>query len=379
MPMTVLPLPTDPSDLGIEVLNAIIGRQTPGIAMTDFAITESHIWGSGQVSSAGRIMIRPTWSAASPADLPRDLVLKVAKTAPEDPTRPNPASGAGGALYRNEVEVYARLKPSTFLQAPRVFGGAYDPEMNALLLIMEDLRLRDVTFANVTVPVSLDQLRSLLDQLAILHARFWNSPELGASLGWMETHLKGRIHDQFNSPAVVPRHIANELATVQFKREMVERTGTDIDGMFRQFQAVQRHQATLPQTVCHGDTHIGNTYLLPDGTGGLLDWQLTSQGHAMHDVSYLIATALCVAERRKHERELLDYYRERLAAEGVRDTPDAETMWTEYRRSMVWGVYIGWLTTPVVNYGWEITVMAHLRTMTAYEDLETAKLIAAIG
>jgi hypothetical protein len=33
------------------------------------------------------------------------------------------------------------------------------------------------------------------------------------------------------------------------------------------------------------------------------------------------------------------------------------------------------LTTPVVNYGWEVSVMAHLRTTTAYEDFETGKLI----
>ena len=45
---------------------------------------------------------------------------------------------------------------------------------------------------------------------------------------------------------------------------------------------------------------------------------------------------------------------------------------------LVWGVYIGWLTTPVVNYGWEINVMNHLRLTTAYEDHETAKLVDAV-
>ncbi|MEO6092312.1 MAG: hypothetical protein ABIT04_07555 [Novosphingobium sp.] len=42
---------------------------------------------------------------------------------------------------------------------------------------------------------------------------------------------------------------------------------------------------------------------------------------------------------------------------------------------MVWGVYIDWLTTQVVNYGWEVSVIAHLRTTSAYEDLETGKFI----
>ena len=141
---------------------------------------------------------------------------------------------------------------------------------------------------------------------------------------------------------------------------------------------MQAHQATLPQTVCHGDTHIGNTYALPGDTGGLLDWQLASRGFALHDVSYLIATGLSVAERRRHERDLLAFYREQLRAHGVAEAPSLDDLWTEYARAMIWGLYIGWLITPVVNYGWEKSVMAHLRTMTAYEDLDTAQLIARL-
>jgi hypothetical protein len=32
----------------------------------------------------------------------------------------------------------------------------------------------------------------------------------------------------------------------------------------------------------------------------------------------------------------------------------------------------------VVNYGWEINVINHLRLTTAYEDLDTAKLVEAL-
>ena len=42
---------------------------------------------------------------------------------------------------------------------------------------------------------------------------------------------------------------------------------------------------------------------------------------------------------------------------------------------MVWGLYIGWLITPVVNYGWEINVMNHIRLASAFEDLETGTLL----
>ena len=125
--------------------------------------------------------------------------------------------------------------------------------------------------------------------------------------------------------------------------------------------------------------HIGNTYLLPDGSGGLLDWQLTCRGHHMHDVSYLITTSLSVEDRRANEQELVRFYLDRLAAEGVTAIPSFEVSFTEFGRCLMWGVYIGWLTTPVVNYGWEINVMNHFRLTTAFEDHDTAQLIAEIS
>lgn len=369
--------PTDADDLTVDHLNSVLAGSTPAVALADFRVTESHLWGSGAASSAGRLVIEPTYMAASSSRaLPRSLVVKVAKT---DPQSADPKRVRGtGALYRNEVNVYARLKPATFLEAPLILGAAYDPETSTFLLVMEDLRTRGAAFGAVTSAVSLKSLRSLLDQLATLHARYWESPELRSSLAWMEAHTRGDLHLTFNTPDAAPRHIAEQVQSVQFKREMVQRLGTTIDALFEGFQLVQQHQARLPQTVCHGDTHIGNTYILPDGSGGLLDWQLTSQGYAMHDVSYVIATGLSVEDRRRHERELLAYYREQLLARGLTAPPTSDELWLEYRRAMIWGVYIGWLTTPVVNYGWEINVMNHLRLMTAYEDLETGDLVAAL-
>lgn len=369
-------LPTDPADLSLDLLNGLVREQMPDVAFSDYRVSESHTVGLGHASSAGRICIEVNYAGCARSDLPRHLVLKVAQCAADDPTRPAPMAGAGGALYRNEVNVYRHLNPASFLESPVYFGGAYDSGGNSMLLMLEDLSDRGVTFPHVNVPTSVKRMQSLLDQLAILHARYWNSPRLAEASGWLESHVKGHIHDQF---LALRPHVTRQLAAEQFKREMVERTGTDADSLFRQVQRLQQHQATLPQTLCHGDTHIGNTYRLPDDTGGLFDWQLASQGFCLHDISYLLATGLSVAERRAHERDLLAYYRERLLAHGVADVPGLDDLWLEYCRGMVWGLYIGWLITPVINYGWEITVMAHLRTMTAYEDLDASRLIDSLG
>lgn len=371
--MAATRLPTNADELTLQQLNAVLAQQSPAVALTDYTVTEMNLWGEGQASSAGRLTIEPTYADPPRPDLPRHMVVKVART---DPQSDDPTIVRGsGALYRNEVDVYRKLRPQALVEAPAVFGAVFDPETSTFLLLMEDLRDRDAQFGSVTVPLSQAILRSILDQLAMVHARYWSSDELASELSWMETHTRGDLHFLFSTPQIAPAFIAEQVQTVQFKREIVQHLGTTLDELYDGFQSVQRHQARLPQTVCHGDTHIGNTYVLPDGRAGLLDWQLCSQGYALHDVSYLIATALSVADRRAHERELIAYYREKLLEHGVTEPPSAEEMWLEYRRAMVWGLYIGWLITPVVNYGWEINVMNHIRLASAFEDLETGTLL----
>jgi len=130
----------------------------------------------------------------------------------------------------------------------------------------------------------------------------------------------------------------------------------------------------MPLTLLHGDSHIGNTYRLPDGTGGLLDWQIAIRGHAMHDISYFITTSQTIDQRRANERDLIAFYRDRLQAYGVKNLPDMETLWREHRLACLWNFYIGWLPCPAENYGWELLVIALLRTSTALEDHETLSL-----
>ncbi|MHA7838922.1 MAG: phosphotransferase, partial [bacterium] len=224
--------------------------------------------------------------------------------------------------------------------------------------------------------VSLAQIESLLSSLAALHARYWESPRFETDLGWIEPHTSGAIYTMFNHPNMVPAMIAEQIEQNQFKRELVEAADQTADGLYREFRKLQKHQATLPQTLCHGDTHVGNTYLLPDGRAGLVDWQLMARGYCLHDVTYLLMTGLSVGTRRRHQKDLLAYYRAQLSKRGVVEVPSLEELWLEYRRAAVWGVYIGWLTTPIMNYGWDICVNNHIRLLTAYQDLECSEALA---
>ncbi len=54
-----------------------------------------------------------------------------------------------------------------------------------------------------------------------------------------------------------------------------------------------------------------------------------------------------------------------------------EGAWTALRRSMLWGFLIGWMITPVENYGASIQEENLERLTAAVEDYDTLAIIDA--
>jgi hypothetical protein len=361
------PFPAGPGDLTPAVMTRLLQELYPGVLVEAVETVSAKSYGEQMVSTAGRATVRLHYARGAPQGLPAQMVVKL----------PRGVDRIMAPFYANEVAFYRRIRPELSIEAPVCYGGGFDAPSCTFAIALGDVAEAGGSFPNVTTPVAEAQVRALLDTVAALHARYWQSPRFGADLSWVETHLRGGVAEMMNGLAV--EYIQHEIETENFKRELVERLRTTGPALLAGVQAVQRHQSLLPQTLLHGDTHIGNTYLTADGHGGLLDWQLMVRGYAMHDVSYLICTSLGIGARRRHDQDLLRYYLDRLRVEGVDDPPPFEQAWAEFRRALVWGVYIGWLTTPVLNYGWEINVLNHLRLTTAFEDYDTAGLVAALG
>ncbi|HZE03747.1 MAG TPA: phosphotransferase, partial [Solirubrobacteraceae bacterium] len=98
-----------------------------------------------------------------------------------------------------------------------------------------------------------------------------------------------------------------------------------------------------PRTYLHGDLHVANTYLTRDSAMGIADWQVGLQGSWAYDYAYLVASALETDERRAWERDLLEFYLERLAAAGGA-VLGRESAWRAYRRATLYP-YFAWTYT----------------------------------
>lgn len=355
--------PASATELTAAQLTEMIAVMHPGTEVESFDVVKASTFGEGMVSTADRALLRLQYRA-NPANLPQQTMLKLQRD----------IGPIIKSIYINETRFYLQLSRQAGVTTPRVLGGGYDTETGAYGLLLEDLGLQQAFFPNVTQnPESLAHVSAVIEQLAVLHARFWNSPRFTADLSWVETHLQGPVCDLLAMS--MPIVCDEELKQVAFKRDIIAAVGMTLPELVAGTKALQQHQASLPQTLLHGDTHLGNTYGLPGGRAGLIDWQLSVRGYGMHDVSYIINTGLPVAERRVHERNLLQQYRDALQRHGVSDVPALDTLWQEHARAVIWQLYVGWLGVSQLNYSWEILTTNLQRVATAWCDLDTGKYI----
>jgi aminoglycoside phosphotransferase (APT) family kinase protein len=165
--------------------------------------------------------------------------------------------------------------------------------------------------------------------------------------------------------------VRDQVNKNRFKQTLLAPLGRTVEQMWEDLWKAQAILDRGPQTLLHGDTHIGNCYLLPGEKGGLLDWQLMVRGCWAQDLTYLMVTGLGAAARRKHEREIIELYLAELGSHGVTEPPTQEQAWRNYRLSVIWGLVIGWLITPPQNYGRAITEANISRLVTAAQDLDS--------
>ena len=229
------------------------------------------------------------------------------------------------ALGAREAEAdLARDSPALPLEHPAFLAAATDRRRLAAVVVMEDVTLRGGRPNSALSPLSVEQVAAGLTELARLHALHWEAPlppfvrpwRLGA--GWAPVARAG---------------FARARQKLRRLGVPLEVTAAELE---RGFRGWAQTAASGPQTLLHGDPHPGNTYTLGD-TVGFYDWQLVRSGSWAHDVGYFLGSSLTVADRRRHERELLDHY---LDALGHRPAG----AWSLYRRTPVFGLG-SWLQT----------------------------------
>jgi aminoglycoside phosphotransferase (APT) family kinase protein len=385
--------------LDSAALSAILNGE---FAVESVEVIERARCGDGAASTADRILLRLSYAPGCTETLPTQMVLKtlllhpvlrfglpailsLASVSRAAERLPLIGAGARSALfvlvglyqrlyphapdpmYMTEARFYREIRPELDLEIPRTFGSVYDTRSRQFAILMEDLRLRGARFPNAMMNIPVEQVRALVTLLARLHAQYWQCPRFERELAWVPTRLSGGMFPVFDGIGL--ELIRYQVESNPFKQRLLAPLERSVDELWSALWRSQRRLAEGPQTLLHGDTHIGNAYLLPDGTGGFYDWQLMARGHWANDLTYLLCSGLAADVRREHERGLINHYLASLADAGVKGPPTPQEAWECYRLAAIWGLVIGWLITPPVNYGVEITTANISRMVDATIDL----------
>ncbi|ODQ89676.1 hypothetical protein BHQ18_14240 [Mycolicibacterium flavescens] len=231
------------------------------------------------------------------------------------------------ALARNEALFYRHARAALSDRiAPRCFAA--HAGMGARhLLVLEDVTDRGGDPKALCDDIDFGYARAMMVALGELHAAFWESPRLHGDLRFVRPE-----RDRPGFPLLLRqfRQVRSKLLkSDEYRlppevREMAAFVNAND-------WALHANWEKGPQTVIHGDTHLGNTFGLDDDGVGLLDWQVLYRAPGIRDVAYFLVTSVPVEVRRAHTDELLQTYLDALAANGVADAPTPQQAWDALR------------------------------------------------
>jgi hypothetical protein len=321
-------VPRSPQEIDPAWLSAVLCARAPGAQVTSVRT------GGASSGTTTRATLELGYDEAGvAAGLPTRVFAKCTTTLAQ-----RLMLGLGGFLY-GEPGFYTLIRPELELEAPVGYFGAVDPGSWRSIVLIEDVcATRGASFWQPSTHVSRSQIEALLASVAGWHGRLWGSPRL-AQWRWLKTpeQQMALIDALIGLANRVP--VGAQRARGVIPSRLRERQA-DL------YEAMRRSMAISSQgtpTFLHGDLHIANTYVASGGRMGIVDWQAGLQGSWAQDYSYLLATALEIEDRRAWERELLDFYLDRLVAAGG-DRISPASAWGAYRSALLYP-YFAWAYT----------------------------------
>ena len=358
-------VPRSPEAIEAAWLTAVLCARTPGARVTSVRR------GAGYSGTTTRRALELGYNDAGvAAGLPTKLFAKCTTTAAQ-----RLMLGMGGLLY-GEPGFYSLVRPQLRVEAPIGYFGAVDRDSWRSVVLIEDVvATRAASFWVPSTGLTRGQIENLLSSVAGWHGKLLGSAGL-ARWRWLKTPAQqmALIDALIGLANRIP--VGAERATGVIPPRMRHRQA-DLYAAMRRSMAISS-QGT--HTYLHGDLHVANTYVLPGGQMGVVDWQVGLRGSWAHDYSYIVATALEIGDRRAWEGQLLDFYLERLAAAGGERIP-REKAWNAYRSALFYP-YFAWVYTMgrsrlQPNFAPEkVSLTMIQRISTAIDDLDSLRVVS---
>lgn len=303
-------IPTCPEQLTTQWMAEVLAEAFPGAELSDCQLIEAN---SG---TTGRARVALTWADDTGKDLPARAFLKIV------PTNPVQAEiNSQMAMGKREAIFYKQLAAEIPVRHPRAYYSDWSDNGDRYVMVMEDLESSGGRPAKLPVDHDYAYAEQMIDALAALHAKYWDTERFDTDLNWLAHYWPARAPQ---IPSLVDRSsrfMADLLPPVLMEaRDLFVNHQTEVCDLF------DRGTPTL----VHGDGHMSNMFFDAQGQLGFLDWAIVSKMPAMWDVSMLVIS-FPPEVRRKIEQHLLPRYIEQLSAHGGPEL-ELDQVFREYRK-----------------------------------------------
>ena len=344
-------IPQSPEAISPELVGRALSARYPGAEAASVEVIDAH---SG---TTGRARLRVRWKHAAGA--PETIF---AKLAPTDGIQREMVIATD--MGRREARFYAGPARDMPVRVAAPYHAVWSDDGTAYLMLIEDLAASGCRFPSWKDERLQAHAGATMDTLARLHAGFHESPRFAGDLSWIEPPM---------------RHAVGPLLV----RSAVEQFGAEMPASFHALATIYLdHTDALsdsldsgPQTLIHGDSHLGNLFL--DGAEiGMLDWACTARAPGLRDVSYFLCNSIPSEMRRAEEKALLRRYLAGLAAAGA-PAADFDDAFHQYRRLAVCSWVAATVTAAAGSrmQALEIGMRSMQRSTEAIDDLETPALL----
>ncbi|MCV7412473.1 phosphotransferase family protein [Mycobacterium florentinum] len=279
------------------------------------------------VASAAGSLARAELSYAVEGSGPRFVILK----GRGDSDNQRVMEAAMGLSAREQL-FYSRIADAIPVGVPRCYFvgevGGTEP------LVLEDLA--HLRAGDQVAGLTVTDAARLIDVLAVLHARFWDTEPPGGDpdrlISWTDPAIAAMI------TALVCSGLDNLRA--RYSGRVREQILDAVANAAPEWHKVLARCAEGPQTFVHNDFRLDNVFFAPDGAPVVIDWQLAGRSRGTQDVSYLLSGSMTEDMLRDSWQDLLARYHRALVSHGVRGYTFDQCV-RDYRQSLLYTIAPG--------------------------------------
>ena len=317
-------LPVDVEELTPAWFSSVLGHDVTSVEVLERS--------SG---TTGRARVALTGDAALPATV-------FVKLPPFDERQRKFVTSVGMGVA--EARFYRDLAGEVPVRVPRTWFADTD-EGDGYVMLLEDLVASGCRFPNPADPDIETRALDIVEQLAGLHARFWESPrfEDGGDLTWLAR--RGTGGGDGGAPFI-------RMAVESLGDRLPEPFHRLADLYIARNRDIGRLWNSGPRTFVHGDPHLGNLFVdtnAHDRTG-FLDWAVIGRSPGLRDVAYVLCNSIPAEVRNANERAWLERYCALLAESGIELT--ADKAWEQYRLFAVYS-WVSAASTAGMGSKWQ--------------------------